>query len=203
MSNSENDQITDLNKRLPAKRTTRLTSKAMAEQEALINQLKIKREHCYKVIKHHAQTISDDEKFNAWTKGELNERIKKLENTGVQLNEILMQLICVDNDDDNEDTSKELENEEIIISLKAKLNDRIDQLSDQVSSQIESTQARQVQVVEVQHTDITGNVVNTWGTFDGDYAKWKSFRDRWMTLHENPKVKTVIKFQNLKTACVG
>lgn len=57
--------------------------------------------------------------------------------------------------------------------------------------------------IRVIQTDAAGNLPNTWGTFSGDYAKWQSFRDRWMPVHENKEIKAVTKFQALKAACVG
>lgn len=45
---------------------------------------------------------------------------------------------------------------------------------------------------------------DTWGKFNGDYAKWQSFRDRFMAgVHNNEKVKKIFKFQYLQTACIG
>ncbi|XP_055306802.1 uncharacterized protein LOC129571056 [Sitodiplosis mosellana] len=88
------------------------------------------------------------------------------------------------------------------MSLKAKLNDQIDALNKANTPTRAQSEPRQFQV-EVQTTDATGNVPNTWGTFNGEYSKWHSFRDRWLTLHENKKVKTIVKFTNLQTACIG
>lgn len=58
--------------------------------------------------------------------------------------------------------------------------------------------------IEVQTTDASGNVRNTWGTFNGEYDNWQTFRDQWLgAMHNNDKIKTIVKFQNLRTACIG
>lgn len=90
-----------------------------------------------------------------------------------------------------------------MLRVKGKLRDRVDELSKLGVNQA-STQAMNEKFhIEVQHTDAAGNVPNTWGTSDGDYSKWQSFRDRWLAaMHENDKIKAVTKFQNLKTACI-
>lgn len=147
--------------------------------------------------------INDDNKFKAYSKGELTELINRLSDVTSSLDNVNMHLTC-----EEKLTLAELKEnsdlDEEIINLKGKLRDRIDELSKQGKAQT-STQAGQEKVqIEVQHTDAAGNVTNTWGTFDGDYAKWRSFRDRWqVAMHSNGKVQPVTKFQNLKTACTG
>lgn len=56
--------------------------------------------------------------------------------------------------------------------------------------------------VEITQTDALGNIPDSWGTFDGNYAKWPSFRDTWLaTLHNKPNVSCITKLRALKKAC--
>ena len=57
--------------------------------------------------------------------------------------------------------------------------------------------------IRVIQTDAAGNIPNSWGAFNGDYARWHSFRDRCMPVHEKKEIKAITKFHALKTACIG
>lgn len=60
------------------------------------------------------------------------------------------------------------------------------------------------QSVKVEMQENVNNMRNTWGTFSGDYAKWHSFRDRFKkSIHDEPKVSTILKFQWLMLAVKG
>lgn len=52
--------------------------------------------------------------------------------------------------------------------------------------------------------DGLANIPNTWGEFKGDYAKWRSFRDRFESaIHKNEKLDPTKKFQYLLSAVKG
>lgn len=151
------------------------------------------------VIKRLQKQIDDQTMMTAWSRGEVNQRIKKLDEASSQFEDISVQIVCEDDITGNSDIIENEQIDDLVMSLKAKLCDRLSEI-DKADS-LQPTQTKPY-LIEVQQTDASGNIPNTWGTFDGDYSKWKSFRDRWMTLHENMKVKTIVKFQNLKTACI-
>lgn len=57
--------------------------------------------------------------------------------------------------------------------------------------------------VELSATDMPSNH-NTWGTFDGNFAEWLSFRDKFLAaVHTNERIKPVFKLQYLTKALVG
>ena len=166
------------------KRTVRLRSDNIREMVAL-DQLKKKHAFHEKAVKTIRDQILDRTTFESWSKGDLNERILKLQELNSQLNDVHMAMVCENADDDDtlllgEDSST------LIMNLKAKLNDRIDEINKQNAPAPVASEPKRVQV-ELQTTDASGNVPNTWGTFDGDYDSWNSFRDRWLPLHNNKK----------------
>lgn len=171
--------------------------------EESVSNMEGKRKFAIDKVNRLKLMIDDDEKFKAWSKGELAELIKRLDGLSSNLDEFNMLLAC----DEKLSTAQVRENSDMddeFIRLNGKLRNRIDELERQSGAR-SATQASHEKVqIEVQHTDAAGNVPNTWGTFDGDYAKWRSFRDRWqVAMHSNEKVKPVTKFTNLKTACTG
>lgn len=199
MSDSEeNDKITEMT----GKRTnSRVNSKSSeyTVQASSLTKLQVKRKHFMNVIKRLQKQIDDQTMMTAWSRGEVNQRIKKLDEASSQFEDISVQIVCEDDITGNSDIIENEQIDDLVMSLKAKLCDRLSEI-DKADS-LQPTQTKPY-LIEVQQTDASGNIPNTWGTFDGDYSKWKSFRDRWMTLHENMKVKTIVKFQNLKTACI-
>lgn len=47
-------------------------------------------------------------------------------------------------------------------------------------------------------------IVNTWGYFDGDFMKWKGFRDRFnAAVHDKENIKSADKFAQLKSSLRG
>ncbi|XP_055309640.1 uncharacterized protein LOC129573278, partial [Sitodiplosis mosellana] len=169
----------------------------------MVNLDQLKKKHAFheKAVKTIRDQINDKAMFDGWSKGDLNERISKLHDLDCQLNDIHLSMVCENAEDDDmllfgEDSST------LIMGLKAKLKDRIDAINKQDAPAPVASEPRSVQV-EVQTTDACGNIPNTWGTFDGDYDSWNSFRDRWLPLHNNKKIAATIKFTNLKTACIG
>lgn len=59
--------------------------------------------------------------------------------------------------------------------------------------------------VEVQHLESTsGNITNTWGTFEGDYTQWRAFRDRFnAAVHAIDALKPVQKLRLLLNSLKG
>lgn len=201
MSNEESDLLSDLPAGKvvnAAKRVTRSNSKQLAE--APLNKLRTKYAFYVRLTKKQEAQINDEATFNAFSKGEITERMAILYEMRIDLRELQAQILSEEGDDAEFDDQVI---NDVIIKLKAKLHDRLEALNNQ-SNLHEKSNPTEPFRIEVQQTDATGNVPNTWGTFNGDYSKWKSFRDRWMaSMHDNKKVKTIVKFQNLKAACVG
>ena len=46
-------------------------------------------------------------------------------------------------------------------------------------------------------------ISNTWGTFDGSYSAWPSFRDRFAAVHNNSDVTVARKLDLLSKALIG
>lgn len=165
---------------------------------------KAKRTFYRSSITRRIEKVNDDAEFGMWTKGQLKENANKIREDQLALDEAVVLMISEEDNLDQEFHTENSELDDAIVQAKAKISDRLDELNAQsvnVTNNQEETPKNFT--IEVQATDAAGNLPNTWGTFDGDYAKWKSFRDRWLSLHKNTKVKTLVKFQNLKTACIG
>lgn len=178
----------------PSKRDTRTRSQTQKIQEEM-SILETKRKlFIDKVIRMQKQ-FDDQNNFANWSKGILKERIKILEDANSNLDIVQLEMVCKD-ELSAEQTRENIALEELIVKLKGKANDRIDELSKNSKTMNAQEPIRVIQ------TDAAGNIPNTWGTFNGDYGKWQSFRDRWMPVHENKDIKAVIKFHNLKTACI-
>lgn len=64
-------------------------------------------------------------------------------------------------------------------------------------------QAQGVQRIEVKFPNAPP-LQNTWGTFDGNFALWPSFKDRFIAaVHSNEQVPNVMKAQHLKASVKG
>lgn len=168
-----------------------------------IAEMEAKRKYTITQIERVKKAIENKEVFTKWSKGELSERIKKLDDLSTNFDNFNLQLTC-DGNMSQEQANENVAFDDEMMSLKAKLRDRIESLSKSENEQAQAQAQQEPLRIEVQQTDAAGNIPNTWGKFDGDYAKWQSFRDRWLAaMHTNDKVKAVTKFQNLKTACIG
>lgn len=177
-----------------AKVTTRRGSKATE-----LNRLKSTCVFYIKAIEKIKNDISVEATFHSWSMYDVLERIKRIEQIEAHLTNISITLGC---EFSSEDELVDDETYALIMSLKAKLSARVALFKRQNDALAPLVQVQPLQL-EMPRTDATGNVPNTWGTFDGDYTQWKSFRDRWMLLHDNKDVKPIVKLQNLKTACTG
>lgn len=204
---------------VPAKRITRLTSKnqenqaSQASQASQANQanqaiqeemteLAKKRTLIIASIKKIQSHFDDEEKFNGFSKGDLNERKKRLENLSLSLSENNMEMVC--KEELSEAHSRENDQyDDVVMTLKAKASDRIDKIENDNKPTSSQAAAHTNSTIRVIQMDAAGNIPNTWGTFNGDYAKWQNFRDRWMPIHENKEIKSITKFYALKAACLG
>lgn len=172
---------------------------ASHEQKALLKRFKLQYAYLNKQVADQRMRILDEAEFTSWSKGELSERMAVLNELRMDLKELLMQVM---NKNLDHAAFEYEEISDILIKLRGKLSDRIEALNMQSNMHNTSIPSQPLRI-EVQQTDAAGNIPNTWGTFNGDYAKWKSFRDRWVaSMHDNSKVATIVKFQNLKAACV-
>lgn len=175
-----------------------------SSSETQNKKMESKRQYAINQFNRLKTAIEDEAIFATWSKGDLGERIKRLDELNTNLDNFNMHLTCDDKLSSEQTTENDTIDDEIM-SLKGKLHNRIDELGKQSDSQAMNVQAANEKFrIEVQHTDAAGNIPSTWGTFNGDYSQWQSFRDRWVAaMHSNEKIKPVIKFQNLKTACTG
>lgn len=158
-----------------------------------------------KAIMRNAKTINDDAIFSSWSKGMIEEKLMSFEEAYKKFEMHCLNIECEEllgDEGRQNDLAQENENaEHEYYAIKAKLRDRLAQLD---SVNANSQQASGKLQIEVQTNDLFGNIPNTWGQFDGDYAKWQSFRDRFnAAIHGNEKLKSVFKFQYLQAACVG
>lgn len=187
----------------PAKRQTRTESKLTAQ--SLANQLKAKVKLYASQITRLQADIEDPETLSQWSKGNLNERVIRIGELSKQIDDAHIEAVCELDPETADEIRSTNDVSMLIMSLKAKLFDRLEALNQaEGGNQPQTTKKQEPYQIEVLQTDPTGNVPNTWGTFDGDYSKWRSFHDRWMAaMHRNKKVKTIIKFQNLQKACIG
>lgn len=188
------------------KTPSRVTQRRPSKQTgmlALVEQIVAKREYFGQIVKRIEAEVTDDETLNRFTKNEAGERIITLESVNTSLEANHFELVCDTDEATSEDTMRMDRFNVLISSLKVKLKDRIDALNKSEPQQAIQNVAKDFRI-EVQQLDAAGNVPNIWGKFNGDYSKWKSFRDRWLaSMHNNAKVQTIVKFQNLKAACVG
>lgn len=185
----------------PGPRKARTRSQQQRIQEEM-SESERKRSTYIEKVRKIQKSFEDEEIFLNWSKGELKQRLKKLEELDSNLNEINMDLICKQ-ELSMEQTAENDEIDDLIMSLKAKATDKIEKIDGENKMANTQSQASTSHSIRVIQTDAAGNLPNTWGTFNGDYAKWQSFRDRWLPVHENKDIKSVTKFQALKTACVG
>lgn len=185
----------------PAKILTRSKS-IQAKIDEEMSELQTKRTVYSTKIKNMQKQFDDDAIFLNWSKGDLEERKMRLQDLSGQLDLVNLELEC--KDELSADESREnVELDNLVMSLKAKATDKIDQIVNDKQSQNLRDTTKSDQTIRVIQTDAAGNLPNTWGTFSGDYAKWQSFRDRWMPIHKNKEVLAVTKFQALKAACIG
>lgn len=190
-----------------ASRNARLAS--IAEEKDL-NRLLKKRGVYSSTIKRAKDQSEKNDGYLTWSKGQINEKISRIDEASACLDKIHMKLVCdFDGDQPANFMQEDEAMDDLVMQLKAKLSDRLDTLEQANRIQMEQANSQVVRGkspirVEVQQTDASGNVPNTWGKFDGDYAKWQSFRDCWIAaMHCKTNIKTIVKFTNLKAACVG
>ncbi|XP_055314002.1 uncharacterized protein LOC129575099 [Sitodiplosis mosellana] len=171
----------------------------------LAGQLKAKKERLEKKIERLIEQINNEELLKSWTEGGIYEQQSQLKDLSNQLEKILEEVLLELDSDSQRDLKENQQLSENIISAKAKLFDSLKAINAEKPVQDDNASLDRNKIkIEVTQTDATGNIPNIWGKFDGDYSKWKQFHDKWVaTMHTNEKVKTIVKFQNLQTACVG
>lgn len=184
----------------PGKRVTRLNSKNQPIVEEM-TELQKRRSVIIKAIKKIEKQFEDDETFNAFSRGDLAERKKRLDEFATNLYENNMEMYC-GNELSEAESKENDEMEDVAMKLKAKASDAIDKIDNKSKHQSQPSTLTNHSIRVIQ-TDAAGNVPNTWGTFYGDYAKWHSFRDSWMPIHLNKDIKPITKFMQLKAACLG
>lgn len=133
MSDDEqNDNLSDLNS-AARKITTRRNSKAQQEYDTQANQLKIKHKYYCDKVKQIKAKFDDETTFNAWSIGELDARLSKIEYNEANILKIYEKRLF--NYNENNDVTDDDEIEDIIQQLKAKINDRKRVLENKNTSQ--------------------------------------------------------------------
>lgn len=151
---------------------------------------------------------SNAETLAKWTECEILERRERLRGFQMHLDDIHKEAMCeLDEQTQNDFNGLDghfAQNEKIIATV-AKLTERAMLIAAKPStSAIAAIEKNNKIQVEVQQVDSSGNIQNVWGTFDGDFSKWRTFHDKWVaSMHTNEKVKKVTKLQNLQAACIG
>lgn len=175
----------------------------MSQQKVKLE--RIKRTRHRDKIKRIKSQIDDAEIFNALTNIELSEYLSDVMRSSSEIDEAALQIECLEDGPSLDLKAEDNEMDNLIFTLKTKIKSRLNTLEAGNKAATSKQNASQNPIsIEVQTTDACGNIPNTWGTFDGDYAKWHSFRDRWLTaMHENKNVKVIKKFENLLAACIG
>lgn len=187
---------------LPGRITTRSASRAAQEMTSLAVALKKKLDYFTRKLQELIEKVNDDETLSSWSRGNLSERQKNLETWQASLTQVHMDAICDLDIASQADFADDKKLTEDITTAKARLSDRLHAMSQAAPSQAGIVLGREQIKFEVSQVDVTGNIPNIWGKFDGDYSKWRSFRDRWIAaIHNNEKVTTIVKFQNLMSAC--
>lgn len=185
----------------PAKRTTRLNSKAQMEKDQKILQLKKTRDYYTTQLRNIQAQLSDKDSADALTKNELNMLLKRIDTASSNIDDVHINLMIEADEAEplvNEKDEKDLN--DLVIKLKATLLDRLGPENSR-TVEVVPQGTKEAFKIEIQQTDGTGNIPNTWGTFNGDRTKWKSFRDHWLAaMHENKNVKAVTKIRNLQAA---
>lgn len=88
--------------------------------------------------------------------------------------------------------------EEVYLETRKIFRKRIEELKQKQASPKASNNQKPMQL-ELKNAEIP----NTWGTFDGHYAAWPSFRDRFKTVHDDAGLPVARKFDFLTKALVG
>lgn len=99
------------------KRHTRLQS---ILEEKNMAQNKTIRDYFTKSVRRIEEQIKNEAVFETWTKGELNERVKKLDDASTNLEKIHMNMMCEDEHDEAIEREDE-EFDELMITLKANI----------------------------------------------------------------------------------
>lgn len=185
-----------------AKRTTRLGSiaEAMATNKANEAELKKKLDYFMQKITHIKSQVDDDANFQLWPKLQIEQKLRMLESYALsyQLSEIDMECLDEESVEGREARVKQSQDvDDIMTCITVKLNQRMIEIAlpkDNIAKKAEKLS------VQVQ----SSTVINTWGTFDGNYAMWLTFRDLFVAgVHKNDNIKPINKFQYLIAACIN
>lgn len=91
-------------------------------------------------------------------------------------------------------------------TLRVELNEKLQQRAydlEQLNPAAPVDQPPRDDHVETVNVIMGGAIHNTWGHFDGDYMKWKGFRDRFNSAVHNKDMNASDKFAHLKSSLTG
>lgn len=126
----------------PAQIQTRRASKAEKEQAdkmaTLVTQLTAKRNYYLNHIKTTTEKVNDDATLNGWTKGDISERQKQLEQWCTHLEKVQIDAMCELDDENQSGFNEDLVFLDSLISAKAKLSDRLNVLNNTNQDQVDN-----------------------------------------------------------------
>lgn len=186
----------------PGKRLTRSQSVAFRGTEKANTMSVAKRTiHAKSIKSAHAKLIDAD--INAMEIVALEDRLQMLEQEWADFRSEHGKVVeqALDPDDDKHEKAYE-EIPDIYLATRTKIRTGITKLKPSILTSSEAAPVSKLQV-EVSQKDALADIPNTWGTFNGDYLKWPSFRDRFMPVHKKEGVLAIHKFQYLKAAVTG
>lgn len=174
------------------KRNTRLGSVAETMNKANEAELKKKLDYFMQKITHIKLQVDDDANFQGWPKLQIEQKLKMLESYALSYQTTEIDMECLDEESAEGRTARVKQSEDvdnIVTCITVKLNQRMIELA-----LPKENIAKKAEKVSVQVQSST--ILNTWGTFDGSYALWSTFRDLFMAgVHNNENIKPINKFQ--------
>lgn len=186
----------------PAKRLTRLGSirEKMANEKANEAALKNKLDYYANKITRIKTQVEVNETFQTWPKFQIEDRLKALEAYGLAYQTVELDAEILEEESADGKAARLTQSETIedaVTALVVILRERLHELS--LADQGVAKKAENLHV-QVQ----SSTVINTWGTFDGNYAFWPTFRDLFIAgVHNNESIKAINKFQYLIASCIG
>lgn len=145
-----------------AKITTRKASKHIQDMAPLAKQLKSKHDRLLKLINKAIEQTADDATRQAWSKGNIIERQYQFNQWLSQLEAIQIEAISDLDLDSQIDFAEDDDFNEKAVVTKAKLRDRLDELTKTDTVHVKAAPTEKFQI-ELQQTDATGNISNVWG----------------------------------------
>lgn len=185
----------------PGKIKTRRTSKYLRDMATSRRKVQVD-------AIHRALTSCHADDFERKTEDQLSARLDLLEANWTELVKEHLELMADAASSADRKAHEDIyaKSEVEFIDAKALLKRRIKEVRPPqvIQEQQQQMKAPQAIQVQVQNLDGGATVSNTWGTFSGDHAQWRTFRDRFRAaVHDNDTIKPVFKLQALQRSVKG